>query len=152
MQKTELTFAVLAVPVDVVLQLYAHLPLGGLVSYERVLQQLLCTRALCVVFQVTGVYKAVEALRPGTTPPPPHVDIASLTSLYAYVVKVSTYCCSCNYVIVIDRSNAQNSVSTKSRWFQRAAIPGKPDRSWPGSTITCSRGNTFVSNADHSTS
>ena len=70
----------LAVPVDVVLQLNAHLPLGGLVAYERVLQQLLCTRALCVVFQVTGVYKAVEALRPGTPSPPPHVDIASLTS------------------------------------------------------------------------
>ena len=50
--------------VDVVLELDAHLPLGRLVANERVLEQLLRRRTLCVVLQVTRVDETMKALRP----------------------------------------------------------------------------------------
>lgn len=51
-------------PVDVVFELYADLPLVGLVSDEGVLQQLLCRRALCVILNKAALDEAEELFGP----------------------------------------------------------------------------------------
>lgn len=50
--------------VDVVFELNAHLPLVGLVSDERVLQELLCWRPLCVVLHQTALNKTEKLFGP----------------------------------------------------------------------------------------
>lgn len=51
-------------PVDVVLELDAHLPLVGLVSDERVLQQLVCGGPLHVILHQTALDEAEKLLGP----------------------------------------------------------------------------------------
>ena len=51
-------------PVDVVFELNAHLPFGGLVADERVFQQLFRVRALRVVFDQTRLNEIMKFTRP----------------------------------------------------------------------------------------
>jgi hypothetical protein len=56
--------------VDVVLELYPHLPLSWLVPNEGVLQQLLRVRPLVIVFDQHSLNEAVELLGPFFRPQP----------------------------------------------------------------------------------
>ena len=51
-------------PVNVVFELNAHLPFGGLVADERVFQQLFRVRALRVVFDQTRLNEIMKFTRP----------------------------------------------------------------------------------------
>ena len=61
---TSLTLPVLAVAVDVVFELDAHLSLHGLLADERVSQQLVGAGAVRVILQVARFDESREALRP----------------------------------------------------------------------------------------
>ena len=60
------TFPMLLVPVDVVLELYPRLPVGGLVADERVLEELLRRGPLRVVLDEALLDEVVEFLAPVT--------------------------------------------------------------------------------------
>ena len=47
-----------------VLELYADLSLGGLISDVRVFKQLLCVRSVCIVFHQTIFTETVKFLGP----------------------------------------------------------------------------------------
>ena len=61
------TFLIFAVPVNVVLQLDADLPFGGLVFDVRVLQELLCVWPVGVVLHQTRIHETVKLLGPVQT-------------------------------------------------------------------------------------
>lgn len=50
--------------VNVVFELNAHLPLVGLISDKRMLQELLCWRTLCVILHQTALNKTEKLFGP----------------------------------------------------------------------------------------